>query len=343
MWFTAEVELGDQPNFTETSRTGADLSSLGMDGRGVVRSASECKDEYIDTGTTYEPYKCPFCEVPYEDRCIVTECVKAPHFKLPVGVSHRNGCNGEATTDAAGNPVATKQPQRKVVGDIDLPEALVPRRKSTSIRKTGDDGSGPPPDLVEIVRRREAVAADKTLSSNYTTSLLREVVHAFKRLRKHAREQALLAGLAQGTPDYNAHYRSTINRPVLKLYEHRVTYGNAFQGHKVAPWHEPRIYEGAGRARHQGGCIVLTDANQWPKSRANKTDLTTMEVIIRITLPANAPTSHRRALDDLADIATSGQVIEWHAYGLPILTASGGFQLTVASLDDLYWVGQHQR
>lgn len=314
-----------------------------MDRFGIVRSASECKDAYLDTGAVYEPYRCPFCEVAYEDRCIVTQCVKAPHFALPKGALHRHDCNGEPATDDDVKPLPAKSPSRKVVGDIEFPEALIPRRKPTSIRKPGDDGRGPPPDLTEVVRRRKVVAGDKTLSSNYTTSLLREVVHAYNRLRKYARDEALKAGLKQGTPAYNTHYRETINKPALKLYEHRVTYGNAFQSNKIAPWHEPRIYHGAGSARHQGGSIVIKDLKSWPKSRADKAALTSFEVIVSISLPPGAPTSHERALDELADIAISGNVIEWHAYGLPVLKTAGGLELTVASFDDLYWVGQHQR
>ena len=107
-----------------------------MSKSGDVRSASEFKEIFEETGNSYGPYKCPFCEVPYEDRCIVTECVKAPHFKLPNGTAHRNGCNGEAGDNASAavsdSPEASK---RTVVGKIEIPEALMKRRKASSVRK----------------------------------------------------------------------------------------------------------------------------------------------------------------------------------------------------------------
>ncbi|MGE8454108.1 MAG: hypothetical protein ACN6OP_26570, partial [Pseudomonadales bacterium] len=50
---------------------GGSLSSLGMNKYGDVRSASEFKGIFEEIGNSYGPYRCPFCEVPYEDRCIV--------------------------------------------------------------------------------------------------------------------------------------------------------------------------------------------------------------------------------------------------------------------------------
>lgn len=71
------------------------MSALGMNDKGEVRSASEFKTIFEQTGESHRPYRCPFCEMAYEDRCIITECRKAPHFKLPNGTDHRGRCNGE--------------------------------------------------------------------------------------------------------------------------------------------------------------------------------------------------------------------------------------------------------
>src|SRR5471032_1653500 len=110
---------------------GGQLSSLGMNSKGEVRSASEFKDIFEDVGESHGPYRCPFCEVLYEDRCIVTECVKAPHFKLPNGTDHAVGCNGELGEESSTVVIGpSKAPKRTVVGGVELPEALVKRRKA---------------------------------------------------------------------------------------------------------------------------------------------------------------------------------------------------------------------
>lgn len=314
-----------------------------MNKNGDVRSASEFKEIFEETGNSYGPYRCPFCEVPYEDRCIITECVKAPHFKLPNGTPHRGCCNGEAGEDApTGVSGLPKVPKRTVVGGIELPEALVKRRKALPVRKPGDDGLGPPPDAVEVARRRRLIAADKTISSCFTTSQLRPIIHAYKRLRKHAYEQAIAAKLKRGSAEYNASFRETLNAHDLSLYEHKLTYGNAFQGSKLQPWRVERVYYGSGKVRAEGDYLVIKDVDSWPKLPKSKEDLAPFEVKLSRALVPDAPTSHLRALEELERLATDGQDIEWYAYGLPMFQGEK-FELLMGSLDHLYWIGQHQR
>lgn len=314
-----------------------------MNKNGEVRSASEFKSIFKETGDSFSPYKCPFCEVLYEDRCIITECVKAPHFKLPNETTHRNGCNGEVGEDvSAGVSGAPKTPKRRVVGELELPEALVKRRKASIVRKPGDDGFGPPPDAVEVARRRKLIAADPTISSCYTTSQLEAIVDAYKRAKKHAYEQAVAAKLKPGSTEYNASFRETLNAYDLSLYEHKVTYRNAFQGSKLQPWRVERVYYGSGTVRAEGDYLVIKDKDTWPKQSKNKDDRAAFEIKLARTLTPDAPTSHSRALEKLEHLAAAGQGVEWYAYGLPVLLVER-FELLVDSLDHLCWTGQHQR
>lgn len=326
--------------FNRRSEVG--VSALGMNRHGEVRSASEFKDIFEDTGESYRPYRCPFCEVPYEDRCIITECVKAPHFKLPDGTSHREGCNGEAGDDASPSVnTPSKAPKRTVVRGVELPEALVGRRKAQPVRKSGDNGLGLPPDAIEVVRRRKAVAADKTISSHYTTSLLRAIIHGYRRLRKHAYDQAIAAKLQKGSAEYNECFRETLNRHSLSLYGQKLTYGTAFQGSKLTPWHVERVYSGSGKIRTEGDYLVIRDADSWPKQFKSK-ELLPFEVKLSRTLAPDTPTSHLQAMEELEGLAVMGQDIEWHAYGLPLLQGER-FELSIDSLDHFYWIGQHRR
>lgn len=313
-----------------------------MNRNGEVRSASEFKEIFEETGGSFGPYRCPFCEIAYEDRCIVTECVKAPHFKLPNGTSHRNGCNGETGDGASGGTSGTSEAsKRTVVGKIEIPEALVQRRKASSVRKSGEDGLGIPPDAIEVARRRRLVASDETISSRFTSSQLRPIVHAYKRLRKHAYKEAVAAGFQQGSSAYNAHFRETLTAHELLLYKQKLTYGTAFQGSKLSPWHVERIYNGSGNVRVEDDWLVIEDVNAWPRQLKGK-DLIPFQVKLSRTLPQDSPTSHLRALTELENIAASAGEVEWWAYGLPTL-AGQQFELKLDNMDHIYWVGQHQR
>ena len=275
-----------------------------MNSKGEVRSASEFKDIFEESGQSFRPYKCPFCEVLYEDRCIVTECVKAPHFKLPDGTKHRNGCNGEA--DQLPSTIATvptAAAKRTVVGKIEIPEALVVRRKPSIVRKPGDVGLGAPPDAVEVVRRRRLIASDTTISSCYTTSQFRPIIHAYKRLRKHAYDQAIAAKLKKGSAEYNLKFRQTLSDYDLALYGQKLTYGNAFQGCKLQPYRLERIYNGMGKVRIEGDFLIITDNDLWPKQAKSKTEVAPFEVKLSLTLGADAPTSHVRAMEELEALA----------------------------------------
>ncbi|KUZ79193.1 hypothetical protein WI37_01740 [Burkholderia ubonensis] len=210
------------------------------------------------------------------------------------------------------------------------------------MRKPGDDGLAPPPDTIEVARRRKLIASDKTISSNYTTSQLRAIVDAYKRLRKHAYDEAIAADLKRGSPEYNASFRETLNAHSLSLYEHKLTYGNAFQGSKLSPWRVARVYYGSGTVRSEGGHLIIEDVDSWPKQPKSKDDLAAFEVKVRREPEPEAPTSHLHALKELERLAATGEIIEWHAYGLPVLQGEK-FELLVDSLDHLCWTGQHQR
>lgn len=311
-----------------------------MNIHGDVRSASEFKQIIDDGGRPQGPYRCPFCEVPYEERCIVTECVRAPHFKLPNNKSHRGSCNGETgEVVASGKTKASVEPKRTVVGEIELPEALVNRRKATKVRVPGDDGAGPPPDEAEVARRRRIVASDKTISSRYTTSQLQAIMSAYKKLRSHAFDVAIAAGKKKGTKEYNETFGNTLDARPLDLYGQKLTYGNAFQSSKLIPYRRERVYYGSGLVRVHGDHFLVEDVDSWPKS---KTEHVPFELkIARLLLP-DAPTSHQRALEELERHAAAGRSIKWNAYGLPVLRDER-FELLIDSFDHICWTGLYKR
>nr|WP_198981131.1 hypothetical protein [Herbaspirillum sp. ASV7] len=309
-----------------------------MNEKGEVRSASEFKQIFEDAGVSHAPYKCPFCEARYEDRCIVTVCVRAPHFKLPNGTYHRNGCNGEAGDAAiAITSSPSSGPKRSVVGDIDLPEALVKRRKPTLVRKEGDVREGLMPDAAEVVRRKKMVSADKTISAHFTTSHLRPIVHAYKNLRELTGKAAISKGHERGTSQYNAVFTEVLNLYRLSLYGQRLTYGTAFQSSKLVPEGDERIYSGRGKVEISGNHILIKDLDQWPTVRRSKENMLPFVVRMNRAPEHDATTSHLRMLHVLEGFAAVGQVIEWYGLGIPVRLEQN-FELALDTLDHIYWI-----
>lgn len=307
-----------------------------MNARGELRSASEFKDVYDATGQSFGPYCCPFCEAPFVDRCIVKPCVKAPHFKFPNGTWHREGCTGEDGVLALATVEELSQKhRRRVVGDVGLPEALVRRRGARVVRMPGDYGQGKPPDSAEIERRRELVAADPTLSSRFTASMLRPIAQAYLTLMEKARKQAGAANHRQGSLEYKATFFATLDACSLLLYEQKLTYRTAFRGFKVPPLDAKRIYHGSGTVRLELDRLIIRDAHTWPKNRG--ADAVAFEVSIQRTLLPNAPTSHLAALDELLRLSQSGQRVNWFAYGLPRLEVAG-YELAVETIDHFFCI-----
>jgi hypothetical protein len=314
-----------------------------MNAKGEVRTASEFKDIFIDSNDSHGPYKCPFCEVAYEDRCITTKCVKAPHFKLPANTTHQNGCNGEAGSDSSitvkGGTAAQK---RTVIGEIELPEVLIDRRKPQFVRRPGDDGKGLTPDALEVARRRKLITPDEVIASSFTTSLLGQIVDAYIRLRANAHGAAIKAKLKNGTPEYNAKFSEVVNAPPLSLYKQKLTYGKAFQSRHLRPSGRERVYYGRGVVRAENGYFVILDAEKWPTEVKNKDSSVPFEMMVGQAPAEGVPTSHLAILKELVRLEASGKVVEWWAYGLPV-RQNDKYVLIIESLDHLYWTDQHNR
>lgn len=313
-----------------------------MDKNGCVLTASEFKVLYADTGQSNGPYCCPFCEVPYEDKCITTECVKAPHFKLPNGTTHNHSCDGEGYSEVrvSVKMVSTK-PKKKVVGGIEVPEALILRRKPIVLRREGDDGRAAKPDADEVIRRRKLIPGGETISSLYTTSLLRAIIEAYKRLKKHIGAQAKENNLEKDSKEFTEFFRDALCKFPLMLYGQKFTYGNAFRGRKIAPMGKVAVYFGSGVIRLEGDRLVIRDNNSRP-IEFNSNDLIPFDVELCATLPVGSPTSHVQAMLELTRLAGNKATIEWYGYGQPSVQDRKHL-LSIASLDHFYWQGQFRR
>lgn len=309
------------------------MSALGMDANGIVRTAYEFKDIFEKTGASAAPYCCPFCDVSYIDKCISTTCKKAPHFSLPKGVDHRDGCNGEGE-EAPTPPVVVDddQPKSTVVGDVEFPEALVAaRRERGRFRQRGDLET---PSRQEIEERRRRVDTTALISSKYTSSLLRTFVMAQRDLRQLARESALAYGQPK-SPEYNAAYGRVMRSRRLELYGDPLTYDSAFHSSNLAPAASPRIYQGKGSVRRMGGEFVIEDSSTWPIAYKGSERLHFFVVTDAIP-PAGSPRTHEESIAVLKEATASMAMVNWNAYGLAQVTADGEFVLRLETLDHLF-------
>ncbi|WP_347555634.1 hypothetical protein [Robbsia sp. KACC 23696] len=227
----------------------------------------------------------------------------------------------------------SKKPKKTVIGGVELPQALIlRRRKASTVREPGDDVVAI--DGNEVIRRRRKLAGDKTLSSHYTTSLLRPVVHAYLRLKKQTAERAKAKGLSPTTQPYNKFYREQLESHPLSLYGEKLTYGNAFKGSKLAPASKECIFHGSGSMQIESENIVITDDEKWPEAYKSTVKLPLIVTIAR-RLPEGSPTSHERSLRDLEELAQGGASVRWWAYGIPKWTENR-FELFIESLDHIF-------
>lgn len=306
-----------------------------MDCRGDIRTAYEFKDIFADSGVSHRPYRCPFCEVPYEDRCIVTECVKAPHFKLPKGTKHRGNCDGEPEIEYRAEPAVS--PARVVVGDVDVPEALVARRNPRRVIPAGaTPAAGTSPSDEETRRRRKMLAAERTLDSKFTSYLLQQIVLAHRKLMKAAFDQASAAKLTRGSSAYGEMFKTVLEERALDLFGQRLTYRSAFLGSRLSPSSRPRIYSGSGAVENTGSDCVITDKDTWPRE-FKSSERVPLIVCVPQVPAAGAPVVHLRAIEELQRMGEQRDTIHWWAYGAARLDGAGRWVLTPTSLDHLCW------
>lgn len=308
------------------------MSVLGMDANGDVRTAFEFKDIFEKTGASHGPYCCPFCEAPYVDKCISTTCKKAPHFSLPPGTLHQNGCDGEGEPDRALRvAIDVDEPKRIVVGDVEFPEALVAARRERGRFKRRIDGIAPSPQ--ETAERRKRVDTSALMASKYTSSLLRTFVTAHRALRMIASQTAAAVG-QPGSAEYKAAYRDVMQSRRLELYGERLTYGSAFYNSNLFPAATPRIYQGIGMVKRMELELVIQDRSAWPRAYQS-TERVQLFVAADAVLPADSPRTHAELLEALEKAVASGATVSWHAYGLARLTENDEFVLRLETLDHL--------
>lgn len=311
------------------------MSGLGMDRHGLVHSAYEFKDIFDRTGEYAGPFCCPFCEVSYVDKCIKTPCVKAPHFSLvPNGPVHLGQCNGEPAPSSGIAAVVEeiKRPRRKVVGEVEFPEALVAASPVRARFKKSGDGQRSLPDEVE--RRRHGVDVTGFQASKFTSSLLRTFVFAHRRLKELAREEAQKSA-APSTPEFKRAYREVMESKPLELYGERLTYNDVFINSRLSPPGKPRIFQGRGWVGQEGDELVIRDSDTWPEEPRSSMKLEFF-VVADADIAEGAPRTHQQLHSALVDAARAGNPVHWHAFGSVLYSDAKQFVLRVKSLDHLF-------
>ena len=315
------------------------MTTIGMDSRGVVRSASEFKDIFQETGESTGPYKCPFCEAPYNDEGITSDSRHAPYFELCNGWSHVLGCTGQPYSLQGDERYPDLTRIFALPGAIQVPSALVGRRKAFAFPSPWGSGEDVGLDGREVARRRDIAASDVSLTGVYSTVFVRHLVHAHRQLRKHVYCAAMEADLLQGSPEYDALYNRVLCLHPLSLYEHALNYATAFQGCRQCPAKVARVFYGTGRLHIFGDSLVLSDRDKWPGKPHDCFSLSPFRVTIRRPIEPQASEGQARLYAQWEATARADHVVEWYAYGTP-QEQGDGFELVVSSVDHLYCYGQ---
>lgn len=311
------------------------MSSLATSNTGMVATAREFREQFLNLGTKHESFSCPFCGVALHDKCIYTECKKSAHFSLPQKQFHEEWCE-RSEVDVVGPPTSTpgRIPSTRVLfRDVDLPEALVPRRVRRLTLCVPGSPSWVPLDAVSAVGVK-AKLKGAVLPQRQTTSLLRDVANAYDDAIGRVRRAATKDGVSG-----NAYWRrvdETLSEFPLNLYREQLNYSTAFRSPTGIVPDRERIYHGRrGIVELQGPNLVIREL---PRNASKSLDGLSPRPLFLVLVPPSAPDepawqgSFRACLHRWSE---DRRLLRWFAYGRP-QAGEREVRLTPISIDALY-------
>lgn len=315
------------------------MSSLAMNENGDVATAWEFRDRFLSARERYTKFSCSLCGVLLHDRCIYTECKKAPHFYLPKGESHEHWCGPQEASivgPVVSPSIVENSPRYRVLKrNVELPEALVRRR----IRKFSFEvPGGLNPERVPAVEaeRRANLMRSGDIPQRQTTSMLREVATAYDKVIEEVRTIAKEEGL----PDAKQwELRSaTLKDFPLNLYGDASNYSEAFRNPKGGIKTVERIYHGySGRVGIDDGQLRIT-ANEGYQSQSEAGNGAAQLASFFVLIPSQRRGEYALEIELrqlLIEAAEKRLRVRWFAYGLPVEIDRNAL-LKIESLADLH-------
>ncbi|MBU2788412.1 hypothetical protein HFQ13_09405 [Acidithiobacillus sp. VAN18-1] len=298
------------------------------------RTAYEYRELYLDDGTEFGEFFCPYCGVPLIPVNIFTsgEMALSPHFRINKGTPHRFDCNGSPIESVTGEKRQRTHPVEK--STFYLPEKLVPRRKSV-VTRVGRESHNEVPDNAEIDRRRRD-AGRRLGPAIYQTSLVRSIAMAFLGVFKESYKQQKQHKWSE---DCRKQWVANIlqNSPLTLYGRGPLTYKTALRNTRFPPEPDPFIFHGWASAN----CIHEHDQRTYclsPKIKVEDRGGNHIPVEIIITIPdeISLTESQKNTVRMLDKAANENSEIRWFCYGQLILCEDKVYRMRVYDIDHIY-------
>lgn len=303
---------------------------------GDVGTAYEFRDLFLEAGVRHENFSCPFCGVPLIAKCVYPKmpCVKAPHFAFPPGGAHKPWCERcEVETVGPPSPTNPKAAQSRVLlRDVELPEALVPRRiKQVKLPMPGTSS------WIEhteaSARRVRASLTTAALPQRQTTSLLQNIADAYHAARGRVGAKLRAEG-KRDAPFWHALNGELAGFP-LKLHDEHLNYSTAFRS-PTGIVRGLRIYHGSnGMVERHGANLVIRER---PRDIANALGAPPLRASVLVVVPPTRPDEpawQRNFRERLVGWSRTSESLRWFCLGRVEYDASGPY-LAPATLDSVY-------
>lgn len=295
---------------------------------GEIDTAWNYRTEFLNYGTVYTQFFCPFCDIPLFGCNIDTneEIVRSPHFKYYSKTPHLNGCNG---TPIFSNSEQNKNPKSKFqpVTMSSYPEALVPRRapKIVNLSIQSTPINPPSPEEIETKRKNIGNRGRNTPSS----SLLKPFIDARKSVIQDGYQK--FPDQAQEAKRWNWIKNVWANMPLL--LEDQTNYEDAFMRPQYINFYKKRIYNAQGKVSLEGENFIIT-GNAYIKKEEKNVNVRLF--IDTAQFNANSPQAHKKILKMLEQQVGIETEVNWYAYGHAELNSNKDFHLKINCLDHLY-------
>ncbi|EPO6424095.1 hypothetical protein ACUDJH_002920, partial [Acinetobacter baumannii] len=264
------------------------------------------RTEFLNYGTIFNHFYCPFCYIPLKDYNISKEgkVVQSPHFRCFTDQPHLNGCDG--TPLSTTNKDSNKKPKSQFEPTTmqSYPEALVDRRPPIQPRPlTQPNITSRTPTAEEIQAKRKKIG---NKGRNIpTSSLLKPFIDARNSLMHDAYTKF------PDPKERSPWIKSALLNMPLRL-DDQTTYQDAFRKpHFIDFRGRRRIYHSSGKITLQHDKFIIQGVEFFKNDQLN------VELVIDPSLVnQDSPQAHKKLLDQLQELAESETIlVDWYAFG----------------------------
>ncbi|MBU3082498.1 hypothetical protein ACT4YY_16665 [Acinetobacter baumannii] len=295
---------------------------------GKIDTAWSFRAEFLNYGTVYINFFCPFCNIRLAGCNIDTigEIVRSPHFKCFPNQKHLNGCDG--------TPIFINNEQNKIPSSKfqpitmkSYPEALVARRtpRQTDAAILNVPAKIPTPEEIQNYRKKVGSRGRIVPSS----SLLKPFVEARNSVIRDGHHR--FSDQKQKSDPWDWIKKVWSEMPLL--LEDQTNYEDAFRKPKYVNFYKKRIYNSKGKIFLEDGNFIVQGTEYIKKGQKN----IDVKLVIDVRgINRDSPQAHKKMLEWLHQLANITADVDWYAYGMPQQYNNKNFSLSIENIDHIY-------